>query len=214
MDLEYRQEYLGEFLEEVDVYYPLDLIMPCVDPQLELLDAGVEGRTYILGVDFAKQRDETAIILLERSAEGLLVRYLETWSHMDYSDQIGRIGQLSKRFPIALGAADQTGVGEVVVEDLKRLVSNCQGVIFSMQTKTDMAAGLRTLFERQRIRIPNHKKLIMQINSLRYQVSKTGNLLFESPEKERVHDDMLWALALACYAAREEPLVVKDLFGD
>lgn len=63
------------------------------------------------------------------------------------------------------------------------------------------------------IRLPNDKKLIMQINSLRYQVSKTGNLLFESSEKEGMHDDYLWALALACYA-RETPLVVKDLFGE
>ena len=54
----------------------------------------------------------------------------------------------------------------------------------------------------------------MQINPLRHQVSRTGNLLFESSEKEGVHDDYLWALALACYAARETPLVVKDLFGD
>mgnify|MGYP001052739534 CR=1 FL=1 len=43
----------------------------------------------------------------------------------------------------------------------------------------------------------------MEINSLRYQVSKTGNLLFESSEKEGVHDDYLWAFAFACYAARE-----------
>jgi hypothetical protein len=41
----------------------------------------------------------------------------------------------------------------------------------------------------------------MQMNGLRYQVSKTGNLLFDSPEKQKLHDDMLWALALACYAA-------------
>jgi len=88
-----------------------------------------------------------------------------------------------------------------------------RGVTFSVQTKTEMAAGLRVLFEQKRIRIPNDKNLIMQINSLRYQVSKTGNLLFESPEKERVHDDYLWALALACYAGREEPLVVQDLFS-
>jgi len=61
---------------------------------------------------------------------------------------------------------------------------------------------------------PNDKKLIMQINSLRYQVSRTGNLFFESSEKEGVHDDYLWALALACYAARENPLIIKGLFGD
>ena len=109
--------------------------------------------------------------------------------------------------------AGRREVGVNLVEDLKRVVPNCQGVIFSIQTKTDMAAGLRALFEQKRIRIPNDKKLIMQINSLRYQVSKTGNLLFESPEKERVHNDYLWALALACYAGREEPLIVQDLFS-
>jgi hypothetical protein len=64
------------------------------------------------------------------------------------------------------------------------------------------------------IRLPNDRKLVMQINSLRYQVSKAGNLLFESPGKEGVHDDYLWALALACYAARETALVVKSLFGE
>jgi len=64
-----------------------------------------------------------------------------------------------------------------------------------------------------RLHLVNDRKLIMQINGLRYQVTKAGNLIFESPEKERLHDDYLWALALACYA-RETPLVVKDLFGE
>lgn len=53
----------------------------------------------------------------------------------------------------------------------------------------------------------------MQINGLRYQVTKAGNLIFESPEKERLHDDYLWALALAVYRAREPPAVIQPLFG-
>jgi len=59
----------------------------------------------------------------------------------------------------------------------------------------------------------NDRKMIMQINGLRYQVTKAGNLIFESPEKERVHDDYLWALALAIYRAREPPAVIQPLFG-
>jgi hypothetical protein len=50
--------------------------------------------------------------------------------------------------------------------------------------------------------LTNHRKLIMQLNSLRYTISKTGNLLFESPEKKSLHNDYLWALALAIHAAR------------
>lgn len=206
---------MGEFIEEVDVCYPLDLIKPCVDRTLELLEHGDPAKAYVMGVDFAKQRDETVVIILERAKDGtLVIRHIAAWSHMDYSDQIGGIGELAKRFKTESGAADQTGVGEAIIEDLKRVVPNAKGVVFSVTTKTEMAAGLRALFEQKRIRLPNDKKLIMQVNSLRYQVSRTRNLLFEPSEKEGVHDDYLWALALACHAARETPLVVKDLFGD
>ncbi len=61
--------------------------------------------------------------------------------------------------------------------------------------------------------LPNDKKLISQISSLRYEVSKVGNILFKTDD-ERVHDDYLWRSPLAVYAAREQSLVVKDLFGD
>lgn len=203
-DLEYRQEYLGEFIEGADAYYPLDLIQPCVDPALEMLDQGEEGKRYIMGVGFGKQRDETVVILMERTPDRtLVVRHISHYSQMDYSEQIGRIKELASRFRIERAAADQTGVGEAVIEDLKRAVPNARGITFSVKTKTDMAAGLRILFEKRQIRIPNDRKLIMQINSVRYQVSKTGNILFASPEKEHLHDDYLWALALACYAARD-----------
>lgn len=65
-ELEYRQEYLAEFLEEVDVYYPMELITPCIVPSLELLERSEPGKGYIYGIDFAKQRDETVVMILER----------------------------------------------------------------------------------------------------------------------------------------------------
>jgi phage FluMu gp28-like protein len=202
-EFEYKQEYLGEFIEQVDTYLPLELITACVDPALILLSHGEEGKQYYLGVDFAKQRDETVVIFLERDSTGVLwLRHLSAWSKLDYSDQLGRIGQLTKQFPVTHGCADQTGVGEAVLEDLKRIVPTVEGVQFTQNSKVNLASGLRSLFEQKLIRIPNDKKLIMQLNGLRYEVSKTGNLLFESPEKDRLHDDYLWSLALGCYAAR------------
>jgi hypothetical protein len=64
------------------------------------------------------------------------------------------------------------------------------------------------------IRLPNDKKLIMQINSLRYQVSKTGNLLFESSEKEGMHDDYLWALALERISTMQSAVEFREVFSD
>ncbi len=229
-DLEYRQEYGAEFLEEVDAYYPIDLISPSVDAQLVLLERGEEGKHYIYGIDFAKKRDQTVVFILERMQIAppatfcYVTRHIAAWDKMDYSDQLGRIGQLRQLFPCELACADQTGVGESIIEDLKHVLPPAEGVIFSVPTKIDMAARLRALMESTKIAretqqvraclvLPNDKKLITQINSLRYEVSKVGNVLFKQDD-ERVHDDYLWALALAVYAAREPPLVVKDLFGD
>jgi len=51
--------------------------------------------------------------------------------------------------------------------------------------KLELASGLRVLLEQKKLKIPNNKKLIMQLNGLHYQVSKTGNMVFESPEKDK-----------------------------
>ncbi len=200
---EFQQEYLGEFIEQVDTYLPLDLITPCVDDTLVLQDVGEPGKEYVMGIDFAKQRDETVVILAELEEDGcLVVRHISAWSGMEYGKQVGRISQLAKTFKVISGAADQTGVGEAVMEDLNCIIPQVEGVIFTAASKVDLASGLRLFLEQQRLTLPNDRRLIMQLNALRYQVSKIGNLLFESPEKDRIHDDYLWSLALACHAAK------------
>ena len=202
-DLEFRQEYLGEFIEQVDTYLPLDLITPCVDSTLVLQDVGEPGKEYVVGIDFAKQRDETVVILAELEKGGcLIVRHISAWTGMEYGKQVGRIVQLSKTFKIISGAADQTGVGEAVLEDLRRIIPQVEGITFTAASKLDLASSLHAFLEHKRITFPNNRRLIMQLNGLRYQVSKAGNLLFESPEKDRIHDDYLWSLALVCHAAK------------
>jgi tRNA A22 N-methylase len=68
------------------------------------------------------------------------------------------------------------------------------------------------LLEQKKLGLPNDRKLIMQPNGLTYKVRKTGNLIFDSPEKIRVHDDYLWSLALACHAAASAPKSTEGLF--
>ena len=78
-----------------------------------------------------------------------------------------------------------------------------EGITFSRPKKLDMLSHLRRLFEEQRMQIPNEKKLLMQLNSIRYETTKDGNMVIKSPEKETIHDDHAWALALAAYATKD-----------
>jgi hypothetical protein len=74
-------------------------------------------------MDFAKQRDETVVILLEEEKVGnesaYVVRRISAWAGMEYQEQLGRTRNLTKTFKINRITADQTGVGEAVIEGLR-----------------------------------------------------------------------------------------------
>jgi phage FluMu gp28-like protein len=182
-------------------------------------------------VDWAKKRDETAVVILEKEKQQdgstkLVARLWFTWARMDYSDQIGRLGQLKNHLPCAKGVFDQSGVGEPVMEDVKLIIPNAEGIIFSDTTKLDMLGRLRVWMESTQrkkqnpslvlneLEIPNDKKLIMQLNSITYEVSKTGKILFREEQKAKIHSDLAWALAMAVHAAvGEAEMAVHDLFA-
>ena len=201
-ELEYKQEYEAVFIEEADVYLTTEMIEGCVSSDAQLIEEGDPSKYYVMGVDFAKKQDETVLIILEvMDDRRLIVRHIATWSHMDYTEQIACIGEISQKFRIVGGEADQTGVGEAVMEDLKKVVRCVTGVTFNQNTKFELASTLRTMMEQRTLLIPNHKRLKLQLNSMGYQVSKPGHILFQPATNQ--HDDYFWALALAAHSSRE-----------
>lgn len=215
-ELEVQQEIYGVFIEEVDAYFPMDLIQPQALIDVEaLLKAGVEGARYFWGVDLGKKRSETVIYVVEwvkklvRMAEDgepveknvLRIVYVKTFSKTDYTDQVGEMSKLKNIFPPVVCLVDQTGVGESVIEQIKMNVPHVQGEIFTDDRKIDLASRLRLLFEGKEIEIVNDRKLLMQLNGLTYHVGKTGKILFEPADSAKIKQDHAWALTLAAKAA-------------
>lgn len=201
-ELEFKQEFEAVFIEEADVYLTMELIQRCVSNDAQLIDEGDPSKCYLIGIDFAKKQDETVVIVLEQTSDRkLIVRHIDAWSQMDYTEQTARIGEICERFRIVGGAADQTGVGEAVMEDLKKVAPWVKGVIFNQKTKLDLASTLRSMMEHRRLLIPDHRRLKLQLNSVRYRVSGPGHILFETSPNQ--HDDHFWALALAAHSSRE-----------
>ena len=54
------------------------------------------------------------------------------------------------------------------------------------------------------LHIPFDPELFNELNVERYELSKSGKLLFNHPQG--TNDDRFWALALAVYAAEQAPL--------
>jgi hypothetical protein len=99
---------------------------------------------------------------------------------------------------------DQTGVGEPILEELRNQdIPNTEGITFTTQTKEALLTNLKLTMEQKRLKLPYNRNLIEQINQQQYEYTKNGHLTFSHPTG--THDDQLWALSLATYAAPREP---------
>lgn len=203
LETEFRQEFLGEFVEELDSYLPMLLLQGCVHADLDVEnDFQVSPKfTYVMGVDFAKKRDQTVAIVLEVDPTKRRIRVKHVWavSGMDYSAQIAYLRELALRFNVEHVLADQTGVGEAIIENLRAAVSGTEGLIFTVASKLDIANGLKFVLEQKRIDLPDHRTLLMQLNGLST-IVRGDRIMFDTTERE--HDDYAWALALAVKAAK------------
>lgn len=84
-----------------------------------------------------------------------------------------------------------------------------EGLVLADANKEEVLSNLKIQLEQKRLAITDYMPLIMQMNEQQYEYLKPKtaqeriHLKFKHPLGH--HDDMLWALALAVYGAREKP---------
>jgi len=208
----YLMEYEAEFVEALNSYFPQDLIRKCVELAQKLgvelygsLEAAFPIGDYYAGVDFGKLQDYSVLTILKREGEILKLVYMCQFPlETPYSQVIGHLIRANQKFKFRKVLVDQTGVGEPVLEEIRNQgLNNVEGLKFTVQTKEELLSNLKIAMEQNRLAIPYHRQLCTQINEQQYAYSKSGHLQFSHPTNS--HDDMLWALALSAYAAREPP---------
>jgi phage FluMu gp28-like protein len=208
----YLMEYEAEFVEALNSYFPQDLIRKCVELAQKLgvelyasLEAAFPTGDYYAGLDFGKLQDYSVLTVLKREGETLKLVYLYQFPlETPYTHVIGHLVRANQKFKFRKVLVDQTGVGEPVLEEIRNQgLSNIEGLKFTVQTKEELLSNLKIAMEQNRLAIPYHRQLCTQINEQQYAYSKSGHLQFSHPTNS--HDDMLWALALSVYAAREPP---------
>jgi hypothetical protein len=75
------------------------------------------------------------------------------------------------------------------------------GVVFTVNSKQEMAQILRQRMTRGQLRIPYDRDLLDELNTEKYTLTKAGRMTYSHPEG--THDDRFWAFALAVYAAEQ-----------
>ena len=189
----FAQEMEGVPAEDGGNPFGLDAIRDCIAP---LSSEAPE----CFGVDLAKSHDWTVLVGLDR--EGRVCR-LERWQS-PWSVTRERLAKTIGNVPAQI---DSTGVGDPIVEDLRKVCRKVEGFKFTAQSKQQLVEGLQLSIQTREIRFPEGF-LRSELESFGFRYS--GKHV--SYEATVGHDDGVCALALAVLARRSRrPLLLKVL---
>ena len=223
---EWQREVEGLWVEATHTFFPMNLIVACVDPELGSPDSpsayieDVEKTRpeqlrgpYYAGLDLGKQVDYSVLVVVQKSENGeiRLMHKRQFPLGTNYPEVIGYVARAEQIFNFEGLHVDKSGIGDAVVDELNSIhIRAVEGVFFTDVEKENMLNNLKLLMEKKLLKIVgDDTALIMQINEQQYEYlqPKTAqeriHLKFWHPQGR--HDDQLMALALACRAATQAP---------
>jgi len=156
------------------------------------------GKKYQMGVDLAKHQDYTVITTIDLHTFNIVKQ--TQLQHIDWSEQKEIIVREIKYWNNARTFIDSTGVGDPIVEDLKKLVW-VEPYHFTETSRTQLLNNLQIMFEQSKIKIPDDEELITQLESMQYElVGQKVRMI----APEGLHDDRVMSLGLACWGLSEK----------
>jgi len=213
-ELEYLQEYEGEFIEEADTFFTRQLILDTIGecPELEKANPSIARVEYYLGVDCARFGfDETVYTIIQKDQDvdgnyNYTIVYLKSTSKKPLTDIISRVQELHSKFTFRAIYMDESGLGSGAVDVLiekglpLRNLKGEGGISFTLESKEIMYNNLKLLMQQKKLIIPKNDKLIHQLSDLQYEYTEARHLKIHHSDGGR--DDFPDSLALACLCSR------------
>lgn len=184
---------------------------------------------YAVGLDLGQARDYSALCVAERTVPTkgrpeYAVRHLYRWPlGTSYTKIVADVSDLVTSAPLAnpLLAVDQTGVGRAVVEMFQGAKARQHPVVITggqassrgpdlswHVAKLQLVSILQSLLSSGRLAVaaelPLAATLKDEMLNFKVKVSLAGNESFEA-WRERDHDDLVLAVALACWVGECAP---------
>jgi phage FluMu gp28-like protein len=211
----FDQLYRGKFLDGELQYISGELIESCSTD-----DLNPKGEAqYFAGLDIGKTVDRTVLLVVKRVGGVAFTHYIETCKRTDDEKLQLMVDTAMKRFSLRRLVVDATGMGTFPADVMRKRhgASKIEPVVFTQQSKEDMATALYTAFAKRTVMIPKTKlpaegsesqaaeKLRLDIASIRRIITTAGNVRYDAPHTNEGHADRAWALAMAVHAASNAP---------
>ncbi len=189
----YRVEYEAEFINSNGRIFRAEMLDRCVVPRIDRRADDL----VVIGVDWAKYSDSTAVVVCAGSREACRILEASAWNLLSWQEQLQRVHDIVERYPGARVICDATGVGDPLLETLQ---TKCErhapeGVVFTAPEKQRMIESLAWMVEQGHLKTEPHPELMKQLLHFEGKVTRAGNVRLGAASG--YHDDLVIALALA-----------------
>ena len=209
---QFKVEYEAEFADDQNsVFAWADIQAACSGGVMGQWGTGV----MVAGIDWARYSDYTAVIVLETatltmdpgpSTIPFRVVCLDKFNKMDWHSQVERVANLLCQHRVSAVLADQTSVGDPVLEILRNtlwgerhLDAEIEGMVFTNQSKRELIDNLAIRLAHREVGFPYHEQLVRELQFYEYELTESGNV--RTGARRGYHDDCVIALALALRVA-------------
>lgn len=218
--LGFSTEYEATFVDELSSYFAWSLIVDAVDDD-EFKDWSQGARIPVgwtepvgeisIGVDLAKERDESVFTVVETIGEQEPQRFVRyVYATQDtYEKQWERLEKLIGRVKASRVTIDQTGVGNVFIEKARasRFSGVIEGVNFTNKNKEEWATRVKGDLQLGTLHLPRHAELLRQIHNIQRVKTESGFYRFSGKPR----DDYFWSLCLGLYGEGRSPVRISFL---
>jgi hypothetical protein len=183
---EYAQEYLGEFTEAYNQFFPTDLIKKCMTfIDWNKKDDAIPGARYYLGLDLARYGgDEVAYVITEVYNKRVKTVKTIKRERVSSTSTVGECGVLDREWSFSRIFTDSGGLGGPVLDQLqdrlgKRRVVGLDNSSRSVQVegedrrsrilKEDLYAHTLMLMETGKLELINDLDLLRSMKSITFE---------------------------------------------
>jgi hypothetical protein len=189
----YRQEYEAQFLEDGGMVFRR-IRQAAAAPFAAVPQP---GHTYVMGVDFARYEDFTALVVIDSTEKAVVA--VDRFSGDTWGMQRVRIVALAKKWSVWDVLAESNAMGEPNIEALYRDGLPIRSFRTTAASKPPLIEGLVAAIENGDLQLLPDPVLLAELEGYTYRTSRLGHTVYEAPPGS--HDDTVIALALAWSAA-------------
>lgn len=187
-ELIYRQEILGEFLDDSGGVFRRVQEAAILEPR-----EYQAGRQYIAGVDVAASVDYTVVSVFDVEAREMV--FMDRFNRVDYPVLINRLDAIYQRYHMTSMVVESNSIGRPVIDELVARGLNITAFTTTSATKQGIIQNLQSAFENGQIRVLNEPVLIGELLSFEAKRNASGSFSYSAPNG--MHDDTVMALAIA-----------------